>query len=310
MLPLIEYIKHPEELLTSLLRDFGGWIPDKQYLQILYYLKMGKRLNLKDPQTFSEKLQWLKLYNRKPEYIQMVDKYAVKDYVARIVGKKYVIPTIGVWDKLHDIDFDNLPNQFVLKTTHGGGSDGVIICRDKDKICKDVIIKNLRKSWNSNIYKAYREWPYKNVPRRIIAEQYIGSTEDPIVDLTDYKFYCFNGTPKYCQVIKNRHSEETIDFFDMEWNHQCFYGLNPVCGIGQEIRPAKERPERPMHYDIMKELARQLSKGFAFSRIDLYDTPQGPLFGEFTLYPASGIGTFTPSQYNIVLGNMIILPHS
>lgn len=292
------YVKHPMALLVSILKKCGFWIPDKYYLQMLYYLKTGKVLHLKHPQTFGEKIQWLKLYDRQPKYTMMVDKYAVKDYVAGILGKEYIIPTLGVWDRPEDINFDELSYQFVLKTTNGGGSGGVFICRSKEQLDKETTIRNLKKALKKDIYKTYREWPYRNVRRRIIAEQYLNMGNE---DLRDYKFYCFNGVPKFCQVIKDRHSKETIDFFDMEWCHQEFYGLNP------EARPAKSIPVKPMHFDEMKEMAQKLSVGLAFSRIDLYDTESGPLFGEITLYPYSGMGAFTPREYNGILGMMINL---
>lgn len=261
---------------------------------------MGKPLNLKNPQTFSEKIQWLKLYDRNQMYTIMVDKYAVKDFVAEKIGRKYVIPTLGVWDRPEEINFDELPQQFVLKTTHGGGSEGVVVCDDKTSLKKERVIELLQQAFKEDIYKAFREWPYKNVHRKIFAECYIG---DKNQDMIDYKFYCFSGVPMFCQVIMGRHTKETIDFFDMEWCHQNFYGLNP------KAMPAKTEPNKPLHFDKMKEIARQLSQGLIFSRIDLYDTINGPFFGEITLFPASGFGTFTPNKYNLILGEMIKLPN-
>lgn len=303
-----EYAKCPRLLFSSILREFGFWIPDKWYLQMKYYLETGKVLRLKQPKSFGEKIQWLKLYDRRPEYTMMVDKYAVKDYVAKIIGSEYIIPTLGVWEKPEDIDFNTLPQQFVIKTTHGGGSSGVIICREKSLMNQKDVIKRLRSALRYDMYKSFREWPYKNVSRKLIAEQFVSDPSNSIQDLTDYKFYCFNGVPKFCQVIKNRHTKETIDFFDMNWVHRDFYGLNPVYGLASEVGPAEIEPVKPLHLDEMKEIAHKLSVGFFFSRIDLYDTDHGPLFGEITLYPASGIGTFTPSRYNDILGEMIKLP--
>ena len=306
MLPIRVYVKYPGIILSAVLRKYGFWIPDKLYLQLLYTMETGKRLNLNNPKLFSEKIQWLKLYCRKPEYSVMVDKYAVKSYVSNIIGKDYVLPTLGVWDRPEDINFDELPQQFVLKTTNGGGNEGVVICRDKDHLDKETIVKRLGKDSKGDLYRVYREWPYKNVPRRIIAEPLIENMEDSNQDIVDYKFYCFNGIPKYCQVIKDRNTKETIDFFDMDWGHQVFYGLNPV--YGPMIVPATIRPIKPMHFNEMVTIARKLSEGTAFSRIDLYDTFNGPLFGEITFYPASGIGTFIPCEYNMILGEMIKLP--
>ena len=309
MLPLRAYVKHPRILFSSILRECGTLFPDKWYLQMKYYLEMGNKLHLKNPKTFGEKIQWLKLYDRRPEYTVMVDKYAVKDYVANMIGSEYVIPNLGVWNRPEDINFNDLPQQFVLKTTRGGGSCGVFLCKDKDLIDQEETINRLKTALKYDIYKSFREWPYKNVPHRIIAEPYINNASQFNQDLTDYKFYCFNGVPTYCQVIKDRHTKETIDFFDMDWRHQIFYGLNPVYGVVSDIEPAEIEPPKPIHYDKMKEMAHKLSVGLPFSRIDLYDTNARPLFGEITLYPASGIGTFIPNEYNAILGEMIKLPN-
>lgn len=299
MLPLKVYFKHPKLLGLSLLMKIGFWIPDKRYLQMLYYLKMGKRLNLDRPQSFCEKLQWLKLYDRQLRYTMMVDKLAVKDYVADIIGEKYIIPTIGIWERPEDINFDDLPQQFVLKTTHGGGSGGVVICKDKFALDKNRVINDLKESLRQNIYQKYREWPYKGVKRRIMAEKYLPVATDN--ELKDYKFYCFDGKPKFCQVIGGRRVKETIDFFDMNWQHQNFYGLNPVA------RPAIIPPLRPLHFEEMQIIANKLSQDIRFCRIDLYDTLDCPYFGEITFYPASGMGLFTPDEYNYILGEMIHL---
>lgn len=302
MQSLKHYIKHPSSTLAAIIQRMSFLFPnDKLYLKILFRLRMGYRLDLDNPQTFCEKIQWLKLYNRKPEYTQMVDKYEVKNYVANIIGDEYIIPTLGVWDRFDDIDFDKLPNQFVLKTTHGGGGGGVIICKDKMTFNKVSAKSRFEKSIKTCIYKSLREWPYKDVKRRIIAEEYlecIGNT-----DLVDYKFYCFNGQPIYCQVIKDRNSEETIDFFDQEWNHQVFYGLNP--NAIQSSYPI----DRPINYDKMVEVASKLSHNIPFARVDLYNIEGKIYFGEITFFPASGYGVFTPSGWDEKLGNLIKLPN-
>lgn len=189
----------------------------------------------------------------------------------------------------------------MLKTTHGGGSGGVVICRDKVKLDKQQVIEKLRASLRQDIAYYSCEWPYKNVPRRIIAEEYIESSTG-VQDLPDYKWFCFDGEPKYCQVIQDRYSKETIDFFDTEWNHQEFVGLNPAAG------PAAEVPIRPAHLESQIMMAKKLSKGMPFARIDLYETGENSFFGEITLYPASGFGIFTPKQYNKIIGDMLKLP--
>lgn len=301
MLPLKEYLKHPSVLGCALLEHYGQWLPDSIYLKLMFRFKMGYRLNLRHPKTFSEKIQWLKLYNRNSDYTQMVDKYAVKEYVAKIIGEEYVIPTLGVWDKPEDIEWEKLPNQFVLKTTHGGGSTGVVICRDKSAFDKQNAIDKLNASLEMDIYKLFKEWPYKNVPKRIIAERYVLPATDK-KDLSDYKWYCFNGVPKYCQVIQDRTSEETIDFFDTDWRHQEFVGLNPIAD------QAVVAPICPSHLETQVQLASLLSKCFPFSRIDLYEAENKVYFGEITFFPMSGFGSFRPNQYNEILGQMISLP--
>jgi len=298
----IHYLIHDRnQFKLTVLRRFA-WLykSDEKYLKKLFRYAMGKELSLDNPQTFSEKLQWLKLYNRKPEYTQMVDKYAVKKYVAGIIGEQYIIPTLGVWDKFDDIDFDKLPNQFVLKTTHGGGNTGVVICKDKSIFDKNKAKSRLEKSLKLNIYTSLREWPYKNVKKRIIAEQFI--EESGYNDLPDYKFFCFDGEPKYCQVIRDRNTKETIDFYDMEWNHMPFVGLNPVAKNG--INPVA----KPQHLTNMVMICRKLATGIPFSRVDLYVVNGKEYFGEITFYPASGMGEFKPQEWNNMLGSLIKLP--
>lgn len=299
MLPITHYFKKPKVLVISILQRFGGWIPDRVYLKWLYRLKMGKKLDLKSPKTYSEKLQWLKLYNRKPEYTMMVDKYAVKDYVAGIIGEEYIIPTIGVWDKIDDIDWDVLPDKFVLKTTYGGGSSGVIICKDKTSFDKDKAVAKLKKSMKQNIYCSLREWPYKNVPRRIIAEQYI-EPDKQLNDLPDYKFFCFNGKPKYCQVISGRDTKESVDFFDIDWNHQPFH--EP-----RYLPFADEEPQKPSQFVRMWNLAGRLADNKPFTRIDFFNVGESIYFGEITFFPTSGLGGFDPESYDELFGRMIEL---
>ncbi len=297
---LIKSIKSPNYLLLGLLKRIGVYVlSDKWYLKCRYRLEMGEPLNLKNPNKFTEKLQWLKLYDRKPEYTTMVDKYAVKKYVEEKIGKEYIIPTLGVWDTPEDIDFDGLPERFVLKTTNGGGGGGVIICKDRASFDKAKAIEHLRVSLKSDIYRILKEWPYKNVPPRIIAEQYMEDSH--LQELRDYKFFCFNGVPIYCQVIADRSTRETIDFFDMKWNHMEFVGLNPRCG--NAFKPAS----KPASLSQMIEKAVELSKGISFLRVDFYNVNDKVYFGEMTFYPASGFGVFTPDVWNIRLGEMLAI---
>jgi hypothetical protein len=301
MQSLIAYIKKPSKLALALLSKCAWAFPDKIFLKLRYRLQLGHPLNLKNPKRFTEKIQWLKLYNRRSEFTTMVDKYAVKEFVANKIGEMYIIPTLGVWNKFDDIDFDTLPERFVLKTTHGGGGGGVVICKDRATFNKEKARAVINRSLKGDIYMLYREWPYKNVPRRIIAEKFITNGYDE--ELTDYKFYCFNGEPRYCQVIADRRTKETIDFFDMNWNHQGFYGLNPKCG------PAAKPAAKPHGFATMQRIARELSKDTAFVRVDLYSVNESVYFGELTFYPASGIGVFTPDSADFDLGQLLSLPN-
>lgn len=266
---------------------------------------MGHWIDWKNPRTFTEKIQWLKVYNRNPKYTTMVDKYAVKKYVGDRIGEEYIIPTLGVWDTPEDIDWDSLPNQFVLKTTHGGGGGGVFICKDKSTFDIKSTIARIKNSLASDIYLELREWPYKNVPKRIIAEKFMAPVKNPIpTDLSDYKFFCFNGEPEYCQVIRDRYSKETIDFYDMEWNHQEFVGLNPVARNG--LAPVAP----PKHLNEIIQICKKLAKDIPFVRVDLYVIDEKQYFGELTFYPASGIGTFNLDVWNGRLGDLLTLPNA
>lgn len=288
--------------IQHLLFRYGDFLSDVTYTKIIYRLNTGKRLNLRHPQTFSEKLQWLKLYDHNPLYTTLVDKYAVKDYVASKIGVEYIIPTLGVWNSVEEIEWGKLPNQFVLKTTQGGGGDGIVICRDRATFDRKKAIRKLEQAMKTNPFKRLREWPYKNVPHRIIAEKYMEVTPD-VKDLPDYKWFCFNGEPKYCQVIQSRSDNETIDFFDTEWNHQDFIGLNPFY---QELfKNADIEPAIPVDLKEQIRIARKLSKDIPFCRIDLYSINAHTWFGEVTFYPAGGISKFTPDNYNEIIGDMI-----
>lgn len=260
---------------------------------------MGRKLNLKNPQTFNEKLQWLKLYNRKPEYTTMVDKYAVKEYVANIIGEEYIIPTLGVWDNIEEIDWDALPNQFVLKTTHGGGGGGVVICKDKATFSRQEACQKLQRSLNSDIYLNYREWPYKDVRKRIIVEKYM--VDESGVELKDYKFFCFNGQVKCFKVDFDRFISHKANYYDRDANLLPF---GEVCCMPDSSKVL----EKPKNFEMMLTLAETLSKDITFARIDFYNINGKIYFGEITFFPASGMGKFTQDEWDKKLGDFIKLP--
>ena len=295
----IKYLLHnPSAIAIALLRRLSFAILDRPYLKMMFRLKMGYPLNLNNPKTFNEKLQWLKLYNRKPEYTQMVDKYAVKDYVAKVIGKEYIIPTIGVWDRFEDIDFSILPEQFVLKTTHGGGSGGVVICNNKQTFNIDAAKEKLNHSLKTDIYKYLREWPYKNVEKRIIAEHYMQDIDSD--ELKDYKFFCFNGKVQFFK----------IDFDRFEGHHANYYDNNGNILTLREVDllpPVPGKVKVPDNLNEMIKIAEILSKGIPFIRIDLYDINKRIYFGEITFFPASGFGKLLPESADKKIGEYLHL---
>lgn len=282
-------------LILSWLR----WIPDRIMIPLQYRIHTGRKLNKKNPTRFTEKMQLYKLRYRNPLMLKCTDKYIVREVIKDWGYEDFLIPLLGVYDCIKDINFDTLPSQFVVKTTDGGGGNQVLVCRDKNVLGKEKLLSTLEmwmKAPRAN--NAGREWAYENgFPRRIMFEELICDGKSK--DIPDYKFYCFNGVPVYCQLIGNRTTGETIDFFDMEWNHQPFRGLNPVCKNAPNIA------QRPVNFEKMKDLAAHLAKQFPFVRVDLYDTGDKVYFGELTFYPASGLGHFTPDEWDEKLGSLL-----
>ena len=270
-------------------------MPDEAYLRLRYYQVFHKRLNLKTPKTFNEKLQWLKLHDRNPEYTRMVDKFEAKKYVAERIGEEYIIPTLGVWDRFEDIDFDALPDQFVLKCTHDSG--GVVICRDKSSFDVETAREKLTTSLKENYYWDYREWPYKNVKPRIIAEPYLEDTEEK--ELRDYKFFCFDGRVDNVMIGMDRGSgDPKFYFFNDRWE---LLRLN-VRGINAPIDFTISKPERIAQ---MFQIASELSRGIPFARVDLYHCNRQIFFGEMTFYPQSGFDANLLQSTEEYLGKMI-----
>ena len=271
------------------------WIPDKIYLQIVYWAELGKKLNIDNPKTFNEKLNWKKLYDRNDIYTIMVDKFLVKKYVAERIGEEYIIPLYGVWNAVEDIEFDKLPESFVLKTTHDSG--GVIVCKEKSALDKSKIFE-LNNRLKKNYFWWRREYPYKNVEPRIIAEEYV--TDGDNVCLPVYKIFCFNGNPKIIQCIQNdKTKDETVDYFDIEWN---------LLNLRQNYPNSQHPLEKPIKLKEMLEICQKLSKDFDFLRVDLYLVNRDIKFSEFTFYTDAGINIFEPESWDMELGKWLKLP--
>lgn len=287
-----------KHFLDALLERFGGKLPDELYLRWDYYLNHSRSINLDNPQRFTEKLQWLKLYYRDPLWSQMVDKYLVKKLVSERVGHEYIAPCLGVWDKAEDIEWDKLPNQFVLKTNHDSGNNGVFICKDKSKIDKANWAKRINASLKRDTSIPGREWPYKEVKRCVFAEEYL---EDATGELRDYKFFCFDGDVKYLFIATERQSggEVKFDYFDADFNHLDIVQRHPMSG---------KNIEKPQKFEEMKVLAAKLSKGLPEVRVDLYEVDGRIYFGEYTFFHHGGIAPFHPDKWDFIWGEQIHLP--
>lgn len=271
---------------------FNSW-SDEKYLKFLFKRSLGYELNLDNPRTFNEKIQWLKLHDRNPLYTSLVDKYEVKKYVADLIGEEHIIPTLGVWDNADEIDFDSLPNQFVLKCTHDSG--GIVICTDKASLDIDAAKKKLNSRLKVNYFWANREWPYKNVKPRIIAEKYLENSGE---GLHDYKVWCFNGKPEVIQYVSGRITDETYDaFFNADWTPNEIVYHNPTL---------KGSVPKPACLEEMLNAAQAISSNIPFARCDFYILEDGSLLiGEITFYPMSGLEPFKPDSIDKQFGTLL-----
>lgn len=288
---------NPRLLAITVLDKLASFLPDKLFIKLHFRLSLGYSLNLNNPKTFSEKLQWLKFNDLHDEYAKMVDKIEAKKHVASIIGDEYIIPTLAVWNNVDDIDWDSLPESFVIKPTNDSG--GLIICKNKSDFDIDKAKERIKHFGKRDYSRVSKEYPYKNVPHRFIAEEY--KEDESGFELKDYKFFCFNGRAEFCQVIRGRSSKMTIDFFDRNWKHQPFH--EP-----KAFPFSKEEITRPINYDKMLKIASALSKGIPFIRVDLYNIHGKIYFGELTFFPTSGFGGFDPIEWDKKLGDMLILP--
>ena len=293
------FIENPQYFITSpAAKGWLNWVPDSLYLKVLYRVIMGRKLNLRNPKEYNEKLQWLKLNDRKPEYSTMVDKSEVRGYIEDLLGDKYLIPCLGIYDSVDDIDIDALPDRFVLKCTHDSGS--VEICKDKSSFDIEGARHRLSQAMKRNYYATYREWPYKYVKPRIIAEGYL---EGDGGDLKDYKVMCFNGEAKIIEVHENRFVEgkvHTQTFYDREWN---------IVPLTQVETVTVDRPgERPRQLDEILRLSELIAKDMYHARIDWYIEGDKIYFGEITFFDGSGFESFSTPEMERMLGDMINLP--
>ncbi len=268
---------------------------DETFLKWKYYTVFHRFPDLKNPQTYNEKLQWLKLHDRKPEYTKMVDKAEAKKYVANIIGEEYVIPTLGVFNSFDEIDVNKLPNQFVIKCTHDSG--GVVVCKDKSKLDIKKARKKIEYGLGKTNYWGTREWPYKNVKPRIIVEQYL--EDESGYELKDYKVHCFNGEPQFILVASGRQqSDIRFNFYDLNWN------LLPFEKSHKRINPNITIP-KPENLDKMISLAKTLSADIPHLRVDFYNAKNHLFFGELTFFPASGLGKFNPDEWDKTIGDLL-----
>lgn len=297
MTGIAKIFKDPRCILRKLITVCKlKWLPDEAYLKLMYYAHFGQKLNLDHPKTYNEKLQWLKLYDRNPRYTDMVDKQEVKRIITETIGEGYVIPTLGVWDDPEQIDFEALPDSFVLKTTHDSGT--LVVCRDKNCLDRDVARKTMRKSLNNDYFYWAREWPYKNVKPRIIAEAYMEDSKTG--ELRDYKWYCFNGEPKIMAIFCGRgKGETTVDYFDSGDRHLDLFWGYPA---------ASTEPEKPSSYEEMKRIAADLSRDIPCLRVDFYEVDGKPYVGELTFFDGAGFDRIQPREWDERIGSWIVLP--
>lgn len=296
-------IRNPYKLLGTLVKRIkfiNHNLSDETYLKIIFRSETGNKLNLDNPKTFNEKIQWMKIHDRKPEYTKMVDKYEVKQYVAEKIGEQYIIPTLGVWDKFSDIDFSELPDKFVLKCTHDSG--GLVICRNKKEFDVKEARRKINKALKKNFYWIGREWPYKDVKPRIIAEKLMEDGKNLVPE--DYKMYCFNGKPEYIVVFHNRFNtqkqlSETV--YNINWEPQQISFDNKFA-VSNIIEP------KPECLDELLRVCEIICKGHPQLRVDFYIIDNKIYFGEITFSTANGTQGMIPEEMDSILGEKIILP--
>lgn len=290
---ILKAIMHPSWILIWLNSKRICLLDDENYLKLRYSLIFNKKIDLVIPSSFNEKMQWLKLHDRQEKYKTMVDKIAVKDYVSKIIGNEYIINNYGIYDKFDDIDFQRLPNKFIIKCNHYGGNNGIVICKDKLKLDKNNAEKRINRILKKNLYFYGREWPYKDIKPKILIEELLDNDGK---ELEDYKFWCFNGEPKLCLVCTDRNTELKETFFDMNWN---------LLELKRPNHDIDKNVKKPINFELMKTLSKKLSKDMPFIRVDFYEVNGKVYFGELTFYPASGFAKFEPEEWDEKLGSLI-----
>ena len=297
----IRFFRDPFWGITTLaVRGCFNWVSDKAYLRVLFWLRLHRKLDLNNPTSYNEKLQWMKLYNRQPLYTDLVDKYEVRKYVSKKIGEEYLIKLLGVYNKFEEIDFNSLPDRFVLKCNHDSGS--VFICRDKKTFDFENARRRITASLKRNYYWEGREWPYKNVTPKIVIEEYMEDEETE--ELRDFKFFCFDGVVKAMFIASDRQkdNEDTkFDFFDREFNHLDFSNGHPNALV---------MPNKPQKFDEMIKLAETLSANMPHVRVDFYEVNGRVYFGEFTFTHWGGMMPFNPEKWDYIFGEWLKLPNS
>ncbi len=286
-----------ETLARSLLR----LLPDEALIHLEFFYNLGKFPDLRNPKTLNEKIQWIKLYDRNPLMTLCTDKYEVRKFVERKVGAHALNKLYGVFESLDEIDFDSLPDSFVLKATHGSGWN--MIVKEKLVLERKKARKTMRKWLGSNFYLKKREWAYKDIQPKIICEKYMENKDG---SLNDYKFYCFNGNPHFVQVDVNRYTGHSRAYYSTDWRKLDFFIVKNT--KKKKILPYEKEFERPESLTEMIKIARKLSNGFRFARIDMYDFEGKAVFGEITFYPSNGGGKFSPEHLDTEFGDLIQLP--
>ena len=281
---------------TSFKREAAKIIPTPIYIRLMYYHITGIKLNLKNPQTFTEKLQWMKVHYRNPLYTDRADKLKVREYIAKTLGNEFLVPLLGVYKRADDIDFDKLPNQFVLKCNHDSGS--ILICKDKSNFDIEGAKAHLTKHINTNYYYPSREWQYKDISPKILCEKYMADEMNE--EINNYRIFCFSGEPKIIQVVCDKFADKKLKFYFTDWH--------PIKNTISMMPESDLILNKPDKLDDMLQIARKLSQGLPHVRVDLYLTYNKIYFSEMTFFDLGGNRNFKQQEFNLKMGSWLQLP--